>query len=110
MSRLIIAFCLPLLTGPFLRAADPDPKDDKIGKALAQAKADYITTMKTASTTLAEAFEPARLKVAASNLSDDQKLKALELLTKEKDAFDASSTRPKSAEMRPALQRFDETA
>src|SRR5262249_21561954 len=55
-----------------------------------------------------EAFEQAKLNVAKSNLADGVKLKQLDLLDEDKQKFEADGSRPRSAEMRLALQGFDE--
>jgi hypothetical protein len=88
-----------------------NPKDDTIEKNVARAKSEYGTAMKAASADLVVVIEDSRTKVAASRtLSNDEKLKQLELLANEKRAFEASVALPKSPALRTGRQQFDEAA
>jgi hypothetical protein len=89
--------------------AKVEVKDQKIEDDIRRAKADYAAAMKAAAVTLSAAFEEARDKVAASKpLTNDDKLKQLNALAKEKLAFEAGVVLPTSVVLRVGRQQFEE--
>lgn len=87
----------------------PTTKDAKIEADIARTKGQYTTSMKAAATGLLNDLEEQRTKVATSKtLTNDEKLKNLDALTKEKLLFEAGVTLPKSAAMKAGLKQYEE--
>jgi hypothetical protein len=86
-------------------------KDPKTEAEVERAKSDYAAAMKAAAADLIDAFESARTRIATSaKLSNDEKLKSLNLLKKEMKGFEANATLPTSSALRAGRKHFDEAA
>ena len=109
-------FTCALLVAPAL--ADDTPvrpdskapaKDEAIEKEITGAKAEYSDALKKAKADLANAFDTAREKIASSTtIAGAQKIGRLETLAKEKTAFETNDYLPRSSQMQPAVQLFQQ--